>query len=501
LSRLGEYRMHPLTGEMIGEPRIDLTPRDTLSAISGVSPRSRRINASFDAARDIPDHQNYWANADALDADTSHSKAVRAKIVKRSRYEIGNNGYTDGMVQTYATYTVGSGPVLRMKSASDGFNRAVESLWDQWQKAVKFRRKLWCMSHAKMSDGEGFGVVRTNYKVRSAIKLDVVLFETEQCQSYDVGYAERGRIDGIRFDEFGNPEFYEILPQHPGGNFSYANTQPEQVPARFVLHWFAMRRPGQHRGIPELKSTLNLGASARRWREATLAAAETAADFAVMLKTNFQPEEIDRVAPMSTLEIQKRMMTALPEGWAPEQMEAKHPNATFDSYNDSLISEQGRPKSIPKNIAKCDSSQYNYASGRLDHQTFYASIDAVDRPDCEDSVLEPLFDLWFQEAAIVYGWNVDPLAPPPHEWGWPKHPVADIVSEAQASDIKLKNGTITLGKEYSNNSQDFTDEIEMMAKEYGLTVDEMRRVLRTAIFNNSNQLAGMATAENQAKNG
>ncbi|WP_230679052.1 phage portal protein, partial [Streptococcus pneumoniae] len=86
-----------------------------------------------------------------------------------------------------------------------------------------------------------------------------------------------------------------------------------------------------HRGIPEMKSTLNVGASSRRWREATVGSAETAAEFSMFIKTAFQPEEVDQVASMSTLDIQKRMMTALPMGWDPFQMKAEHPNASYEA--------------------------------------------------------------------------------------------------------------------------------------------------------------------------
>jgi hypothetical protein len=50
----------------------------------------------------------------------------------------------------------------------------------------------------------------------------------------------------------------------------------ERVSADYMLHLFALERPGQHRGVAEMKSTLNTGAASRRWREATLASAETA---------------------------------------------------------------------------------------------------------------------------------------------------------------------------------------------------------------------------------
>jgi capsid protein len=225
---------------------------------------------------------------------------------------------------------------------------------------------------------------------------------------------------------------------------------------------------------------LNLGASARRWREAVLAAAENIADFSLFIKTQFQPDEMDSVSAMSTLDIQKRMMTALPAGYDAFQPKAEQPTATHAEFNKSLISEQARPRSMPLNKAACDSSSYNYASGRLDHQTYYGSLD-VDREDCNDMVLEPLFATWFEFAVLAYGWlggnmasvNLDFVS---HTWDWPKHQVADIESEASANDKRLKNGTTSLTATYSDSGMDYEDELAKCAASNGVTVDEQRKI-------------------------
>lgn len=449
--------------------------------------RYASLRATYDASRTTDEQKNYWANADTYDADSANSREVRQTLVSRSRYEVGNNGYADGIAQTYATDLVGLGPNLRMQTGSAAFNRMIEFEWSLWTKAVHFRRKFWTMAHAKFQDGEAIAVMRRNPGVRHPIRLDVVLYECEQCQTPFLPYGVEGYIDGIRFDEFGNPVYYDILRGHPGAVNSLVTTLvPEQVAADRVLHWFKMRRPGQHRGVPESSSTLNTGAAARRWREATLAAAETAADFSVFLKTGFQPDQIARVAAMSSLDIKKRMMTSLPEGWDAMQMKAEHPSATYEAFHDQLINEQARPANMPKNKAKCDSSQYNYASGRLDHQTYYAALD-VERQDADDLVLDPLFSLWFDLAIANYGWlGGDPAkvsaAAKSHLWDWPKHRVADVEAEANAIQTRLKSGQVGLHQVYSDAGLDLEDEIPAMAIAFGITEDQMRQRLLDVIL-------------------
>lgn len=468
---------------------------------SGRSPiQRRRINATYDAARSETELSNHWAHADSLDANSSNSKSVREKLVARSRYEVANNGYTDGIVQTFATDLVGKGPRLKLLGNSQ-FNATVEADFALWSKEIKLRRKLWTMAHAKVQDGESFSVCRLNPRLRHRVKLDIVLFETEQCSTPTLPYAVEGYIDGIAFDEFGNPIWYDILKHHPGGPwFTGVNQEAESIPAKFVQHWFLMRRPGQSRAVPEFRSTLNTGASSRRWREATLAAAETAADISVLLHTTLNPNEIDLADPMSTIEFQKRMMTALPSGYEASQMRAEHPNATYETFHKSLVNEQARPKSMPYNKAACDSSQYNYASGRLDHQTYYGSLD-VERLDCNDLVLDPLFALYWEEAVLVNEWyllGADENNPPSHDWDWPKHPVADVTSEASAADTRIKNGSLSLSSHYSEQGLDFEEEIVRMASDYGVTVSRMREILLYANLNAQNQQASIAQAAQQS---
>lgn len=459
------------------------------AAYLGIQPQKPRIvivdrpvKASYDAAGSGDVMLNYWAAADAYDADSSHSYAVRSKLVQRSRYEIGNNGYSDGIAQTYATDLVGLGPQLRMQTGSEGFNRLVENQWYLWCKAIQFRRKLWCQAHAKHQDGEGFGVIRRNPRVKHGIKLDYCLYECDQFHTPMLPYGRDGYIDGIKFDEFGNPEWYDLLMHHPGATYwggSY-NLTPERVPAEFVMHWFKLRRPGQHRAVPECSSTLNIGGNARRWREAQVSTAEKVARLTLMLKSNYSPDTEDAADPMSTLDIQDGMMTVLPDGLEPYQLDAKHPAAAHDSFSKSLINEQARPKSMPYNKAACDSSSYNYASGRLDHQTYYSHLD-VDREDCNDLVLDPLFGMWFDAAVRAFGWlggnpEIITAGAKAHVWDWPKHRVADIQAEASANKTKLETGEESLANLYAANGRDYEDDLQKDADANGITLDQQRQI-------------------------
>lgn len=448
--------------------------------------RLARQRGSYDAARTSDEFKNYWANADSYDADSAHSKGVRHTLISRSRYETGNNPYAAGIASTYSTDLVGVAPTLRMQTGSQPFNQMVELQWFLWCKAVNFRRKLWCMAHAKYQDGEAFAVMRRNPGVKHPLKLDLQLYEAEQVQTPMLP-LEDGYIDGIKFDEFGNPLWFDVLQDHPGatGVMSFSR-DAEQVAADKMLHWFKMKRPGQHRGVPECASSLNTGAAARRWREATLSAAERAALLTLMMKTQMTPDEAQAVAAFSTMDIEKGLMSFLPSGWDPFQADGKFPTANHEQFHKSLINEQARPVSMPYNKAACDSSSYNYASGRLDHQTYYGQLD-VEREDANDLVLDPLFTAWFDLAVMKFGWlggapEAIGAAARLHVWDWPQHRVADVESEANANQTKLKSGQAFLHNIASDAGIDFEDELEKAATSFGVPVDELRTRILDVLY-------------------
>lgn len=447
----------------------------------------RRVRGTYDSARLGDEFKNYWANADSFDADSAHSKIVRHRLISHSRYENANNPYADGIAQTYSTDIVGVGPQLRMQTQSKTFNQMVERTFFNWMKDTQFRRKLWCMAHAKHTDGESFAVMRRNPAVKHVVKLDLQLYEAEQCQTPMLPFDQPGYIDGIKFDQFGNVVWYDILQQHPGAsNQLRVEWTPERVPAEFMLHWFRLRRPGQHRGVPEIASSLNTGAAFRRMREGIISAVETAADYSVFIKSGFPPERIAEVDELTAFEIEKRMAVTLPEGWDAFQMKSEHPNSTYAEFHKSLINEQARPKNMPYNKAACDSSNYNYASGRLDHQTYYAALD-VDREDCNDSVLDPLFDRWFRMAVGAYGWlggDADSVSRSVfiHSWDWPKHRVADVEAEANANETRLKSGQVGLHQLYTDGGLDLEDEIPKLAETFGVGEAEIRKRLLDVIL-------------------
>jgi len=449
------------------------------------------VRARFDAAQTTPDNRKHWANADHLSADAAASPEVRRTLRNRARYEVANNSYARGIVLTLANDVTGTGPRLQMLIDNDEANQTIEREFAAWAKAVDLPGKLRTMRQVRAQDGEAFALLFNNGNLDSPVKLDIRLVEADQVTTPDLSLAKSGAIDGIVFDEFGNSKEYHVLKGHPGSAnaFGAGGLEYDKVPASAMIHWFRTDRPGQRRGLPDILPALPLFAQLRRYTLAVIAAAESAANIAVLMKTNAPAGgEAAEVEPMTEMEFSPNMAVFTPEGWEPTQVKAEQPATTYDMFKREILNEIARCLNMPYNIAACNSSGYNYASGRLDHQTYFKSI-RVEQAHCETVVLDRILDAWLAEAVKVFGLGSAGVSPAnrqdtggtpvsPHQWFWDGHEHVDPLKEASAQATRLASNTTTLAAEYARQGKDWETELRQRAKEVtlmkelGLTVQQ-----------------------------
>jgi capsid protein len=158
------------------------------------------------------------------------------------------------------------------------------------------------------------------------------------------------------------------------------------------------------------------------------------------------------------------------------QMKAEQPSATFKEFTRAQSSEQARPLNMPQNIAAADSSGYSFSGGKLDHLTYFVSVD-VEQEEIEEAILDPLFEVWFAEAVLRFGWGVPNSPLPLHGWDWPRKPVIDEAKTSNARKTDLSTGVASLRRLLAEDSLDIEEEIPAMAKDYGVTEDEVRAAL------------------------
>jgi capsid protein len=446
------------------------------------------IRGRFDTQYTTEENRRHWAMADGMSVDASASWLVRRTLRIRSRYEFHNNSYLMGICRTVANYVVGTGPRLQMLTPDKALNAQIEDLWNEWAREIRLADTLWLMRLARLYNGESFALLRTNPRLECPVKLDVFQVEADQVSSplfglYPAQYPDQ-YFDGLVLDPYGRPLEYHVLRQHPGayGAFVILGYQFDTWPAQYVLHDYKRIRPGQQRGIPELVPALSLIAKLRRYTDAVVAAAETAADIALAVETQgpADPTEDSGGTAMNafdTVEFRPRMGTVLPDGYRISQIKAEQPTTTFDMFTNMLLREICRCLDLPAIFASLDARDANMSSAYVVTQPFARCIE-VDRAGY-NLLLDRILDEFLTEAIRVPGALPGELPDEfPHHWMWPSignHADPDKVASAQ--QIRLSSGTTSIPREFAKDGLDWEAEQEQDAKSMGLDLIEYRRLL------------------------
>lgn len=395
---------------------------DGARAVRQLMEENRMLRNAFamkwDSAQTHSANAAHWAKADSLSPNMSSSPQTRAILRRRSRYEIiENNSWLKGTVMTVCDDFAGTG--ARVHITDDRLTvdecKLIEKRWGEWCAAVKLRQKLWRACIGKIVDGETFGLLAINEKLNHPVQLDIQLFEPECIASPMLGENERV-FDGIRLDDFGNPESYFLLNQHPGGDpiasFNALERDGRWIPAESMLHWFRQDR-GWLRGVPELATSLPACAVLRRYTMAELRKQEVNADYTVFFETqtpafggpvggkNFSPE-------FQEFPLQTGMAVALPHGMSAKSLGTTPPGQEMDSFVGSILREIARPLGVTFNIVVGTSKDSNMASSVVDVH-LYKSAQESRRLSCEEDWLNPLFNAWFQLGAVTPGYFGDSL--------------------------------------------------------------------------------------------
>lgn len=447
----------------------------------------RKIQARYDSEFSNDENIPLWQLTDFLSAKAANSYSTRRTLKIRSRYEAANNSYFRGIIDSMANDLIGTGPRLKVTTQDENLNGRIHAAWKKWAKKIQLADKLRLMAKAKIQDGEAFALLVNNNNLKATVggkltqtedtvQLDVIPVESDQCTTPDLGFIDYFWVDGIVLDTLGNPIEYHFLRHHPGDLF-VPQLNPmvyDRWRASSVCHWLRKDRPGQVRGVPEITPALELFAQLRRFTKATLAAAETAADFAALLET---PAPADGTTvdpePFETIPLERAMMTTLPSGTKMNQLRAEHPATTYEMFVRVLLREIARCLCVPLNIALGDSSDYNYASGRLDHLGYHRK-QKIDRSGCDDMALTKIFPAWTEElvmlpgSPIPEGMALDEIT---YRWHWDSAESIDPIKDAKADEVRLASNTITLDSLCAEQGEQWEDVIRQRGKEYALMRD------------------------------
>ena len=291
-------------------------------------------------------------------------------------------------------------------------------------------------------------------------------------------------------DPWGNPMQYHVLRQHPGafGAFVMLGYEFDAWPAAYVLHDYKRYRPAQQRGIPEANPALPLFALLRSFTLAVLNAAEAVAEIALVAETMLppDPDEMAGVAtPMSKVELQRRLMTFLPQGYKLNQVKSEQPTTTYSMFTDRILREICRCMNLPLIFASLDAERVNMSTRYVITQPFAKAV-GKDRSGY-NRLNNRVLDMWLTEAIKIPGYIVKNQhefpKEAPRQWFWPSLGTHDDPAKvANASATELVNGLTTIPREYAKHGLDWEAEQELAARSLGLTVAEYQQALRQKLF-------------------
>lgn len=449
-----------------------------------------------------------------------YDQSLRQDLVDYARYEVANNPNLKGIVITKVNDVVGRTPQIRFLPTSTDGNvdetekKACHSLtrkMSAWMRSVRLGKKLRIACTNKIVDGESFIIAMKNSsRDASKLKLDFRVVDCERVYSDASKVSEEDYFEGIKYNNFGDPVYYDISKDHPQGddfhhtNHFMAGQTHRKIDAQFVFHWFRDDRAEQRRGVTELASALPIATILRRVRKAVAINNEIAASISFLLETDYDGDEVvdsdgntvDSSAYNGFEKVDYEAGTSmiLPDGVKAKQLESKHPNSSFLEFHNAGIGDVGRALGMPFNKASGRSSDYNYSSGRLDHLADDFG-NSVSRSELTEDFLDPIvLRIWLAHAYATDGY-LDPLEKqylaeymrkkelPNHIWSFDLFEDIDREKEAAGKGLECKIGTNNRGNLLLQQGWDLDTHDQQAAESYGFdSVKEYRKAVAKATF-------------------
>jgi capsid protein len=386
---------------------------------------------------------DHWAYADQRSATAHNSTEVRNQLASAARFEYSNNSYCHGVVDKLAYEVVGTGPRLEIEpltpsKRSMAAANTLEERWAEYTQETGFVDKLILSIVEEVIGGECFNMFRVNRSLRT-VQVDFEQYEGIQFQSDAMTRAlwdwdsEYPVVDGLRLDRQGNVVEYHKMRSHPGSNTVNMLGQYDEIPADYIVHLYRKSRPSQYRGISHLAPCIELFGKLRRYTEATIETAENAASMLGTIETAFQPNLCTPGSPEPiSLPFGSGQLMTLPDGWKYNPYRPEQPTTVYGDFKREILHEVISCLLIPWNIAASDSSDFNFASGQLDHRIFDRYV-KFQRERLERVLINRFLNFWLEFATITPGVIPTGLGAFRHKWYWPNKEPIDPSKVANAN--------------------------------------------------------------------
>lgn len=436
------------------------------------SNRRGRLDASYDVIT-RSDKTDHWDHARDLAGYLHDSPERRNKLRTWSRHEFRNNPHLKGLVRKLIIEKLRTGPRLEIQpksktSAAKAASRALERNWKEYCEEIRFVRKLALALVEWTIGGDAFCRFRPNPKL-STVPVDFKVHEGEEFQTPpELAHRQlrqinedRMIIDGIEYDRYENVVQYHKLRHHPRGHRPW-NARPvyDTVTADHMAHLYEQDRPTQYRGIPLTTPVLEPYGFLREFMDSKVKQEGLRSRLLGSVETGFAPDECDGIgSEQLEFDIGGGMFLSMPGGWKAQMFRMDATGAGVLEFVRAVLSWISSVFLAPWNITGGDSSDYNFASGRLDFNIFYHAVDFDRVVYLETELLNKFFRWWLPFASDI-GMVPSSLNAFEFMWYWDEREPIDRQKQARADQIEKENGMLDEHKYWQDRGQSAEDAIE-----------------------------------------
>lgn len=416
----------------------------------------------YDAARYDPE----WnPTATSVQTDTIVSLP---KLWAKARDLYQNNGLAKACIRTYVNGVVGRGIRPQADTAVDNFNELVDRIFKEWAKrCTPEGRSFYSVQRlalrASAVSGECFiQFLRAPDDAKMRVPLWLKVYEADMV---DVNLNTDKIKQGIEFDRYGRPTRYFFHPTHPGDSFGAVGGNHIAIPARDIIHFFDLERPGQVRGVTRMAPEINDIRALGDFEISELVKQKIAACFGLVF-TGVQPEATQEgvVCDRTGRPIAKVYPGMI--GYAGRGADVKTITPpTVIGYPEYVSEHKHKVTAgvgVPYAAATGDLRRVNFSSARFGQGYFERDVNAE-----QDITAIPLLcdPVWSRFITAAYDEGV--LTVPVVSATWTTHafPSVNPTQDAKARNARLRDGVSTLTTEVAREGDTFRAVVKRRAAE------------------------------------
>lgn len=384
-------------------------------------------------------------------------------LINNCRNEISRSPWLQGTIDIDTTMLVGEhGPRIDIvcdAPGGDTWAEAVEQEINDWAESCDIAGKralvdfLCEIGRGWWSDGGALFEKRTARRSDGPITLRLAAHDILYLASPPDKIQDPSTVMGVEVDSNGAPVRYHIgeVVHYTNQYVPWLNTSPR--PADLVFHVVdpLKMEPSQLRGVPYTGTVLEPSAQMRLLDKSVLDALEMAARFNIALTTK-EPKLTARTKLFKdVINFAKNgAATAIPPGYEASGIKSEHPHHKHIEFAEYLLSQLGRPVSLPVTYVLGSFRSANFSSGRMDGGMHSKSL-IRRRGIIQRQFVNPLI-----REAVTELIRARVVGRAPGRWRvnltWPSALIQpDPLKHYTAQQLAIANGTMTLSQAAAEN--------------------------------------------------